>query len=107
MTFNQSSLRVNGLDEKLLQVFIANPTVFERSATTRRSSARLALLKETGLGHEQLEGWAILFKRNVLFIDSLNMIVSKSNVFIEVYANYYRRLQVTKSLLNSCDVVET
>lgn len=60
----KDSLRVSGLDEKLLQAYILNPGLFEKSSATRRSSARSALLKEVDLDHEQLEGWAILFKRN-------------------------------------------
>jgi len=44
---------------------MASPEVFDRSATVRRSKARKALREKTALADEQIEGWKIMFDRNV------------------------------------------
>lgn len=53
------------MEEALLRAFIRDPMLFGRSAKTRQSDARRRLCEQLGLSHEQLEGWAILFERNV------------------------------------------
>lgn len=50
------------LDPKLLDAFIKDHALFERSA--RSTPQRSTLLNTLKLTHEQLEGWAIMFKRN-------------------------------------------
>ncbi|RUS19929.1 hypothetical protein BC937DRAFT_86700 [Endogone sp. FLAS-F59071] len=52
-------------ESDLVQMFINDPSVFERSATARRSPGRANLRKVTQMSDEQLEGWFIMFGRNV------------------------------------------
>ncbi|KAJ2023269.1 hypothetical protein IWW57_004184 [Coemansia sp. S610] len=48
----------------LVRLYSEDPALFERKRETRKSPARLALCKQTGLTHEQIEGWHIMFRRN-------------------------------------------
>ena len=49
----------------LLQLYTSNPTLFDRSAQSRKSVERTRLRDSTGLSNEQIEGWAIQLARNV------------------------------------------
>ncbi|KAI8968985.1 hypothetical protein BDF20DRAFT_916404 [Mycotypha africana] len=48
----------------LVHTFVDNPQLFERGGAVRKSAARAELRKRTCMSDEQLEGWAIMFKRN-------------------------------------------
>jgi hypothetical protein len=52
-------------ESALVHTFVDNPEVFGRSGSVRKSSKRAELRKQTGMSDEQLEGWAIMFNRNV------------------------------------------
>lgn len=54
-----------GVEDALMQAYIKDPTVFERSNKVRQSPGRKALCDRLKMTHEQLEGWAIMFSRNV------------------------------------------
>lgn len=44
--------------------YVRNPSVFNRDAATRRSTARTDLRNATGMDDSQLEGWKIMLERN-------------------------------------------
>ncbi|KAJ2732766.1 hypothetical protein IW152_003569 [Coemansia sp. BCRC 34962] len=48
----------------LVRLYAEDPALFERKREIRKSPARMALCKQTGLTHEQIEGWYIMFRRN-------------------------------------------
>ncbi|KAJ2060976.1 hypothetical protein GGI17_003400 [Coemansia sp. S146] len=48
----------------LVRLYGEDPALFERKREARNSPARTALCKQTGLTHEQIEGWYIMFRRN-------------------------------------------
>ncbi|KAF1799245.1 hypothetical protein V8B55DRAFT_1361949 [Mucor lusitanicus] len=48
----------------LVHSFVDNAELFARNSTARKSTKRAELRKRTGMTDEQLEGWAIMFKRN-------------------------------------------
>lgn len=49
----------------LVHSFTENPELFGRNGTARKSTKRAELRKRTAMTDEQLEGWAIMFNRNV------------------------------------------
>lgn len=49
----------------LVHSFVDNPELFARNSTARKSTKRAELRKRTAMSDEQLEGWAIMFTRNV------------------------------------------
>ncbi|OHF02026.1 CUE domain-containing protein [Colletotrichum orchidophilum] len=51
-------------EETLYKAFQADPSVFDRQATTRRGQARGKLREETGMTDEAIEGWAVMLARN-------------------------------------------
>ncbi|KAK6213203.1 CUE domain-containing protein [Colletotrichum tabaci] len=51
-------------EETLYKAFQADPSVFDRQATTRRGPARGKLRVETGMTDEAIEGWAVMLARN-------------------------------------------
>lgn len=51
-------------EEILYKAFQADPSVFDRQATTRRGQARGKLREETGMTDEAIEGWAVMLARN-------------------------------------------
>ncbi|KAJ2840736.1 hypothetical protein FBU31_000179 [Coemansia sp. 'formosensis'] len=51
-------------EDTLVRLYTEDPTLFERKRETRNSPARIALCTQTGLTHEQIEGWFIMFRRN-------------------------------------------
>ena len=55
----------------LEMAYLTTPAVYDRNAATRRGEARAKLRKETGLDDTQLEGWRIIFDRNVSPSDSI------------------------------------
>lgn len=52
----------------LVHLFMENPDILARNSTTRKSPKRIELRKQTGMTDEQLEGWAIMFSRNVSYM---------------------------------------
>ncbi|KAL7750468.1 Cytoplasmic glyoxalase II [Sorochytrium milnesiophthora] len=63
-------------DMLLYQAYQSNPSVFERSATARRSPARLQLCKSTGMSNEQIEGWFIMLEREPRRARELSQLVN-------------------------------
>jgi hypothetical protein len=55
----------SGIEDALMQAYIKDPTLFDRSNKVRQSTGRKALCDRLKMTHEQLEGWAIMFSRNV------------------------------------------
>ncbi|KAH6914453.1 hypothetical protein BKA70DRAFT_667353 [Coprinopsis sp. MPI-PUGE-AT-0042] len=55
------------------QAYVADPSVFARDATTRKSKARTELKQKTGWFDEQIEGWASMLERNPKKKDKLLM----------------------------------
>ncbi|KAH8089072.1 hypothetical protein HD553DRAFT_305089 [Filobasidium floriforme] len=53
-------------DVYLEQLYLQNPSAFERNAATRRSKMREQMRQQTGWSDEQLEGWKIMLERNPL-----------------------------------------
>ncbi|KZL68081.1 cue domain-containing protein [Colletotrichum incanum] len=51
-------------EETLYKAFQADPSVFDRQATTRRGQARNKLREDTGMTDEAIEGWAVMLSRN-------------------------------------------
>jgi activating signal cointegrator complex subunit 2 len=47
------------------QAYVADPSVFAKDSTTRKSKARTDLKQRTGWFDEQIEGWATMLERNV------------------------------------------
>lgn len=52
-------------ESTLVHSFTENPELFGRNGTARKSTKRAELRKRTNMTDEQLEGWAIMFNRNV------------------------------------------
>ncbi|KAI8054460.1 hypothetical protein BDF22DRAFT_742387 [Syncephalis plumigaleata] len=48
----------------LIQQYISNPSLFDRSAASRKSAERTQLRDATGLSNEQIEGWASQLARD-------------------------------------------
>jgi hypothetical protein len=70
MTANdaQSLEETDDANERLLvQATISQPQVFARNTETKRSAERVKLRQQTGMTDEQLEGWYVMFQRNVSF----------------------------------------
>lgn len=51
-------------DLELFRHYKKNPATFDRSANTRRSTARAELRKATGMTDEAIEGWAVMLNRD-------------------------------------------
>ena len=51
-------------EEALFRAWKMSPEIFERDAATRRSKARTALIEESGMSNEMIEGWAVMLKRD-------------------------------------------
>lgn len=66
-------------ESDLVHAFVNNITIFDRSAASRRSPQRAQLRKATGMTDEQLEGWSIMFSRNVSI-----KLLNEAIVFISV-----------------------
>lgn len=52
----------------LVHAYVEHPDLFTRNGTTRKSTKRAELRQKTGMTDEQLEGWAIMFNRNVSYL---------------------------------------
>ncbi|RDW72292.1 ASCC2 family CUE domain-containing protein [Aspergillus mulundensis] len=52
------------LDLTLLRAYKSTPALFARDSSTRRSQARDALKRESGLTDEAIEGWAVMLNRD-------------------------------------------
>lgn len=52
------------VEAQLFRAYTSDPSVFARSADTRRSPRRQALRSATGLTDEALEGWAVMVSRD-------------------------------------------
>jgi len=57
-------------------MYVGDKDVFKRSAEARRSKKRQELRNLTKMSDEQLEGWAIMFDRNVRLIE-MTMYISE------------------------------
>ncbi|KAI9315556.1 hypothetical protein BX666DRAFT_2028453 [Dichotomocladium elegans] len=51
-------------ESDLVHAFVEQRDVLGRTSAARKSPARAALRKKTGMSDEQIEGWAIMFDRN-------------------------------------------
>lgn len=56
-------------EEVLISMYTSNKDVFNRNGEARRSKKRQELRNLTKMSDEQLEGWAIMFGRNVSHLD--------------------------------------
>jgi hypothetical protein len=56
-------------EEVLINMYSSNKDLFNRSAEARRSKKRQELKNLTMMSDEQLEGWAIMFDRNVCLMN--------------------------------------
>ncbi|KAJ2895068.1 hypothetical protein IWW38_002402 [Coemansia aciculifera] len=63
-TSNASKDPIKPWEATLIRLYTDNPALFERKRETRNSPARVDLCTQTGLTHEQIEGWFIMFRRN-------------------------------------------
>lgn len=52
-------------ESTLVHTFVENSEIFGRNSSARKSTQRAALRKATAMTDEQLEGWAIMFNKNV------------------------------------------
>lgn len=59
-----ADIRNDRNEEALFQAWKLSPEVFERDAATRRGKARAALISETGMTDEGIEGWGIMNGRD-------------------------------------------
>lgn len=57
-------LKQNVHEETLWQAWKVSPELFGRDLATKRSQARAALRKDTGMTDEAIEGWAIMLQRD-------------------------------------------
>ena len=65
----------------LFKAWKQNPEIFARDSRTRASNIRQQLKHETGLGDEQLEGWAIMLGKDKKMQDRLTTKYSSSTSF--------------------------
>lgn len=52
-------------EEKLIKMYQSDTSVFDRTSAVRKSDKRAQLRKITKMTDEQIEGWYIMFQRNV------------------------------------------
>lgn len=69
-TESEAEIQMN----KLVHTYMKDPKLFARDPETRRSKQRKALKYATKLTDEQIEGWFLMFNRNVSFYQFLNKI---------------------------------
>lgn len=50
----------------LESLYLSQPSLFSSDSSTRRSKERTKLIEQTGLDHQQLEGWKIMLERGGL-----------------------------------------
>jgi len=55
---------IDSHESDLIQHVISDPSLFDRSAESRRSAKRTQLREATGMSNEQIEGWYVMFQRN-------------------------------------------
>jgi hypothetical protein len=60
-----SSDPISAFEDLLMGVYAEDRAVFERTSQARQSRKREALKQRTNLSDEQIEGWKIMFERNV------------------------------------------
>ena len=53
------------MDRLLIEAYISDAKLFERSPQMRQSEARRQLCGRLKMDHEQIEGWALMLERNV------------------------------------------
>lgn len=75
---NDQSTIVSPLESQLMQAYIKSPSVFERSNKVRQSAERKGLCEKLKMTHEQVEGWAIMFSRNV----NILFLILFNNLFV-------------------------
>ena len=56
---------ITELEDALFRAYIKDTSVFQKSAANRRSKSRKELCDKLKMSHEQIEGWATVFERNV------------------------------------------
>jgi hypothetical protein len=52
-------------EEKLIKMYQSDPSIFDRTNAVRKSDKRAQLRLVTKMTDEQIEGWYIMFQRNV------------------------------------------
>lgn len=68
-------------EESLFKAWKANEEVFARDSKTRVSKVRQDLKRETGMSDEQIEGWAIMLKKDVRQQERLGKKYSASRTY--------------------------
>ncbi|KAF3479950.1 activating signal cointegrator 1 complex subunit 2 [Arthroderma uncinatum] len=68
------------IEMKLYELYKSNPAAFARDQTTRRSTHRMALRKETGMTDEAIEGWALMLTRDPKRITGLERNIALSGL---------------------------
>jgi hypothetical protein len=60
-----SQVTLDDTTRRLLQCFVENPSILEKSKDARSNRNRDVLMKDIGWTHEQVEGWYSMFQRDV------------------------------------------
>lgn len=71
----------NPHEESLFRAWKDNPELFARDSTTRVSKVRQDLKRETGMSDEQIEGWAIMLKKDSKLRDRLDRKYAATSTF--------------------------
>lgn len=77
----ERGLDQNAHEESLFRAWKSNPELFTRDSKTRASNIRQDLKRETGMSDEQIEGWAIMLKKDARLQDRLEKKYSTSQSF--------------------------
>jgi activating signal cointegrator complex subunit 2 len=76
-----SKVEQNPHEESLYRAWKSNQEIFARDSTTRVSKVRQDLKQETGMSDEQIEGWAIMLKKDSRLQNSLEKKYSTMRAF--------------------------
>lgn len=68
-------------EESLFKAWKSNAELFSRDSKTRVSKARQELKRETAMSDEQIEGWAIMMKKDTRFQERLEKKYSASSTY--------------------------
>lgn len=68
-------------EESLFRAWKANAELFSRDSKTRVSKPRQDLKRETGMSDEQIEGWAIMMKKDTRLLERLEKKYSASSTY--------------------------
>jgi activating signal cointegrator complex subunit 2 len=69
-------------EESLFRAWKANEEIFSRDSKTRVSKVRQDLKRETGMSDEQIEGWAIMLRKDTRLQESLEKKYSASRAYV-------------------------